>query len=198
MIEPTKELLDASQALFAAQQSEFDKQTINFLTRKETLKDRLHGFLTRGYYQREKLVREGILLWAYTFKTFLPRATSNETFFSWALFSPELLFEEKPKLLEKIVQNLQQLVDKKPHSFTERKLFNAVNAEVAEPKYFMLPSEIAEGHMVYLQYIEVFPDQILDFKLGYNLIIVLPSKTKEVMYLPRRYWSDNYRNLYEK
>lgn len=198
MIEPTKNLLESCKTVFALQQMQFDHQAIKYLTRKETLKERLHGFLTRGYYQREKLAREGMLFWAYTFKTFLPRATSDEPYFSWAIFSPELAFEEEPKLLEAVSQKLQQFAEAKPRNLKERKLYNAVNVEVAEPKYVLLPSSISDGHIIYLQYIEVFPDQIMNFKLGFNLIIALPSKSKDVMYLPRRYWAENYLEQYDK
>lgn len=199
MLVPNFELLKESRSHFEKVRNNFLQADINFMIRRENLKDRLHGFLKRDYYQREKLVREGLLFFAYTFKKYLPRASEDEYFFTWALFSPELIFEEQPELLQDIAEKLlKEFQNKKPHGREERNIYNALNEKVSEPKYLILPFEVTDGHLVYLQFIEGFPEQVLDFKLGYNLIIALPNKTKEVFYLPKRYWSDNYKQAYDE
>ncbi|MGI6713819.1 MAG: hypothetical protein ACOX3K_02015 [Bacilli bacterium] len=199
MLNPSLDLLRESREHFTKVRNSFVQSDINFLLRRENFKDRLHGFLKRDYYQREKLFREGLIFFAYTFKKYLPRASEDEYFFTWALFSSELIFEKEPHLLGEITERLlSEYSNKKPKGREERQIYNALHEKISEPRYLLLPFELTEGHMVYLQFIEGFPDQVMNFQLGYNLIIALPGKSKEVFYLPKRYWSKNYKKNYEE
>lgn len=168
----------------------FSKEDVAFIANKDTPRGRLLGFLTTDYYRRENLIREGTIVYGYTFRTHKTTDSMDRLYASWLLFSPSKAVNDDVNIYLKIIDNLDSLKEKKHPSSIERKLQIALGGELSEPKYLEVPAPYNEGYLIYLQYCEVKPNHTPNLELGPNYIIIAPSKSKEVIYLPERYFFD--------
>ncbi len=167
------------------------KQEFSFLAGKDTFRGKCFGFLTKQYYQRTRLLREGQLVYGYAFKAWTNDMDPSRTFPSWVLFSPEEIFSYDPDVYIQIANNIQKLCDgeaKEDNKNKELKKFkSALIEELSDPNYVKVPTQFSEGHLVYMSTIYVRPNQLPIFRLGLSVIIMNPNISKEVLYLPQKY-----------
>jgi len=154
------------------------------LSGKNTPAGRLLGFLTPGYRTKEKLWQGGRVIYGYCYKTYTDR-DFDHPYLAWVLFSPMTSFEENPEQYEKVMERLQPLLDTEKPGPHERKLFHALTNPVTEPKYFPLPEPYADGKLIYVSTMYVYPDPMTPMTLGIIPVIVDPSVSREIMYVPK-------------
>lgn len=181
---------------FNSQRLSFKKEDISFIAGKDTFKGKMLGFLTRDYYRREKLIKEGNLIYGYAFRTWTNEITFTKPYPVWFLFSPAPEFLEKPMLYMEILTSLQAIELPKHGNNELRKLFTILNAELSEPKYYLVPEPYAQGHLVYLSMMYLRPSHNNNFRLGVNPLIVAPTISKEILLLPTKYWTDEFKKIY--
>lgn len=190
------EKLKAISERYAQLKAQFSKEDIAYIANKDTPRGRMLGFLTSDYYRRESLIKEGSIVYGYTIRTYKIEQTMDRLYASWLLFSPSKTINEQPNILLNILENIERIQEKKTLTSQERQIKNSLTGDLSEPKYLEIPSPYNEGHLVYLQYCEVKPHHTPNLNLGLNFIIIAPAKSKEVIYLPNRYFHDVFKDDY--
>ncbi|HML99993.1 MAG TPA: hypothetical protein PKC96_01465 [Bacilli bacterium] len=192
-----EELLSSLRADYHEKQIRLTPDEVKFIANKDSRQGKLIGVFTRDYYQREKLIREGEIVYCYTYKTYIPEGKASRPYPSWCLFSPSKKFESEPLLLEKVAARLLEFADdESQRGIKNHRLQTMIKGELSEPAYVTLPLELTDNQLVYLQYVSVKEQHIYDFSLGINLLLIHPAASKEAIYLPRRYWTEEYRAFY--
>lgn len=189
-------LLENERKNFKEKQLFLTKEDINFISSKETFKDKLHGFLTVSYHQREKVIRTGELFYGYVFSEWKSRPDSQPI--SLILFSPETKIAQNPSIFKKITENLYGFLKISHRNRKDKKLKNLLTEPLANAPFEALPYTITEGHIVYFCKIYRNISFANSFNLGLNLFISNPAVSKQIMYLPERYMTETFKNLYEE
>ena len=175
-----------------------DKSEVAYLANKDTFQGRKIGFMTRSYYQREKLIRSSEIYFAYVFQSWSNDV--NEKGYSyptWLLFSPSREVNENPAVFKEIAAKVQSIRSTKPVKKDEKELKKYVEGYLSDISYFPLPESYSCGHFVYLSIVYLPLQRVPSFRLGVNLILANPTASKEVLYLPESYWSEGYRKAYQ-
>jgi hypothetical protein len=167
----------------ALKRMEWTKDDYRTITGKKSSGGRLLGFMSRGYYQREKLFAQGRIVFGYCYKSYTDRDFSKP-YLVWIVFSPMSAFETDPTQYEITMERLQPLIDNEKPDKSERKLRNALINPVTEPKYFPLPQLYSGDKLMYVSTTYVFPNLVSQLKLGIVPIIIAPDITKEIMIVP--------------
>lgn len=189
-------ILEKLRKKFAESSLSFKKEDVAFIAGKDNFNGKLLGFLTVEYYRRERLIREGSLVYGYVFRTWTNEVTFTKPFPTWILFSPSKEFVSKPGLYIEILKALQAIQLPKRGSPELRKLHTMLNAELSEPKYFLIPEPYAQGHLVYLSMAYLRPHHNYNLRLGINPFIIAPAISKEILFLPTTYWTDEFKKAY--
>lgn len=171
------------------------KQEFAFLAGKDSFHGKCFGFLTRAYYQRSRLLREGQLVYGYAFKAWTNTTDSSKTFPSWVIFSPEDIFSINPNLYAELADKIQLLCDSEVKDRDLKKFKALLTEELADPCYVRVPDRYSDGHLVYMSTIYVRPNQLPIFRLGLSIIIMNPNVSKEVLYLPQKYMNKQVSKL---
>lgn len=114
----------------------------------------------------------------------------------WILYSPQKKFVENPDVYLKIIDNIEELRAKKKYDKKLRAIKNALFEPYADAEMLELPPELANGGLVYLSIIYRYKETMPDLRLGPNLVIVNPSVSKEILFLPRKYWVAEWEGFY--
>ena len=72
---------------FAYQRMLFKKRDFAYILNREKISTKLNDFLTRAYYQRQRLIAEGFIGLAYTYRINLSMG-NNKNHRTFALFAP--------------------------------------------------------------------------------------------------------------
>ncbi|MDY0345692.1 MAG: hypothetical protein WCR77_03155 [Bacilli bacterium] len=174
----------------------FKKEDIAYIAGKDTFKGKMLGFLTTDYYRREKLIRGGQLIYGYVYRTWTNEVTYTRPYPMWILFSPAQEFIDNPDLYSLVLTALQAIELPKRGQSELRKLHTMLNAELSEPKYVLIPEPYAQGHLVYLSMTYHRPWHNNNLKLGINPFIIGLSISKEILYLPTKYWNESFKKTY--
>jgi hypothetical protein len=175
----------------------FTKEDIRYIANKDTLRGRMNGFLTLPYYRREKLIRGSEIYFAFVFQDWANDLSETApTYPTWLLFSPERKVQENPSLLRDISLKVQSIRDATPFSKEEKKLKSLVVEQLSDVSYFEIPAAYSCGELAYLSVVYRQTRLVPFFRLGLNLILANPVVSKEVLYLPERYWPEDYQNAY--
>ena len=106
-----KQIITEVREKFRLKQGSFTKDEMKYNANKDTFKGKITGFLTLEYYQREKLFNTGNIFYALSYKEYHEHAEKDKKMFPvWVLFSPSTKIDENPHLLEKVKDNLDQLL----------------------------------------------------------------------------------------
>ena len=189
-------ILENERENFKKTQSILTKNDLLYIANKDSLKSKFHGFLTLSYHQREKLIKTGELFYGYVFSEWNSRP---ETWpISLILFSPERKIAENPIIFKEIVEELQGFLEISPKSKEEKKFKKLLSEPLANAPFEMLPSSLSRGHVIY--FCKVYRNISFDysFNLGLNLFIVNPAISKQILFLPKRYMTETFRNLYQE
>ncbi len=189
-------LLENERGEFKKRQLLLSKEDINFISNKETFKDKLHGFLTSAYHKREKVIRTGELFYGYVFSEWNSRPDSAPI--SLILFSPERKMAENPLIFKKIVENLRGFLENSPKNRDAKKLKNLLSEPLANAPFEQLPFNLTEGHVVYFCKLYRNISFAYSFNLGLNLFIANPAISKQILFLPERYMTEAFRKTYEE
>lgn len=175
----------------------FTKDEIDYLTLRHDKKRKLIGIFTKSYWKRKELFLHGTIFYSYVFKEYqLPQNDSLTDSAIWMLFSPHQIYNQNPEKYLEIVALLNILVEKKKVSSKERKLQHLLKENLSEPTYYVLPFDLTNGHLVYLCSTYVKKPHNPFFHLGLNFVIAAPHISKEVVLLPEKYWTKEWKNIY--
>lgn len=189
-------LLENLSASFAEKKLTFKKEDVAFIAGKDTFKGKMLGFLTTDYYRREKLIRGGDLVYGYVFRTWTNEVTFTKPYPMWVLFSPAKEFADDPNLYVSVLNAMQAIELPKRPSNELRRLHTMLNAELSEPKYYLIPEPYAQGHLVYLSMAYHRPWHNNNMKLGINPFIIGSLISREILYLPTKYWDETFKKAY--
>lgn len=176
-----------------------DKSELAYLSNKDTFQGRRVGFLTRAYYQRSKLIRSSEIYYAFVFKSWSNDVSERGTYYpTWLLFSPSKEINENPAILKDICAKVQSIRDLKPASKEEKELKKNIEEPLSDVSYFPIPEALSDGRFAYLSIVYLPLHHVPFFRLGVNLILASPSVSHEVLYLPEKYWPEDYRKAYKE
>lgn len=162
------------------------KKDYEYLAGKGTTRGRLLGFMTRGYYQRNKLWETGIITYGYCYRTYTDNDLSRP-YLAWLLFSPSSVFEQEPERYERILERLTPIIEEQHEKGPHRQLMQALTSPLTEAKYFQIPDTYTEGKLVYVSTVYVFPDMHDSITIGVIPIIIAPNVTQEIMLVPEAF-----------
>ena len=185
-------------AYWEKQKASLSKDDIRHIADKDNGPGRMLGLFTISYWKREKLIKESNVVIGYAFKTFQFEGELRDmTYPSWVLFSPDKSVIEEPGFYEKVTTNLGKFIEESPRDKVGKKLKRLLSDNLAEVAYFELPRELTDGKLVYLSVNHVRRNNMPDFKLGHSLLLMAPTISKEVIYLPPKYWTKEWAELYK-
>ncbi len=189
-------LLENERENFKKTQSILAKNDINYIANKDSLRNKLHGFLTISYYQREKVIKTGELFYGYVFSEW--NSTPETWPISLILFSPERKIAENPLIFREIVEKLHGFLEISPKNKREKKFKKTLSDPLANAPFEILPSSISGGHVIYFCKVNRNISFDYSFNLGLNLFIVNPAISKQILFLPQRYMTETFRKLYQE
>lgn len=166
------------------------KADYQLLSGKSTSRGRILGFMTRGYYQRERVWQSGRIVYGYAYRTYTDR-DYDRPYLVWILFSPMSIFETEPNRLIDIHNKLEPLMNHaKAAGKQYRRLVNALTNPMTEPKYFPIPAEFTDGKLVYVSTLFADPGLHDQTALGLVPIIAAPEISQEIMLVPERHLAE--------
>jgi hypothetical protein len=190
------QILANLQENFEKRRLSFKKEDIAYIAGKDTFKGKMLGFLTTDYYRREKLIRGGEIIYGYIYRTWTNEITFTKPYPTWVLFSPSKEFVNNPNLYVEILTALQAIELPKRGENELRKLHTMLNAELSEPRYMVIPEPYAQGHLVYLSMAYLRPHHNSNLRLGINPFLIAPAISKEILHLPTKYWTEEFKKIY--
>jgi hypothetical protein len=174
----------------AAKRLVWTKDDYRRLSGKATARGRMLGFMTRGYYQRERVWQTGRIVYGYAYKTYTDR-DYDRPYLVWILFSPMSIFESEPQRLVDIYNRLEARLMNAKAAGRYRRLINALTNPLTEPKYFPIPEEFAEGKLVYVSTLFADPGFHDQTPLGLVPIVMAPEISQEIMLVPERHLAES-------
>jgi hypothetical protein len=190
-------LLQTDNDAWILKRASLSKEEISFIADKDTLRGKICGFMTAPYYKRTALIETSELVWAFVFREWSNDTSSNEVRHpTWLLFSPSREIQLNPAPLENISAKLLSIELDKNSSRVTKKLFKLLHEDLSDASYYEIPSEYTGGVLCYLSIVYVEHHLNPFFRLGYNYILMNPSVSKEVLYLPERFMSEEYKTAY--
>lgn len=172
----------------------FLKEDFKFVTNKNTFTEKRVGVFTRQYYKRKKLIQIGSIIYGYVIRI---RDEQNESHpvSSWVLFSPQSEFEKNPANYEQTMQNLNKIIESEKVERKYKRLKILLCEPYAEPCYFELPKEFTNGDIAYLSHAYFWKSRNPNLKPGLAPIFINQNISKEVIYLPEKYWTDQLKKI---
>ena len=146
---------------------------------------------------REKLFNTGNIFYALSYKEYHEHAEQDKKMFPvWVLFSPSTKIDENPHLLEKVKDNLDQLLLDKELAKKYHHLLTMYSDNLAEPKYYKVPDEFSPDFDCYICLTNLIQSRFPVFHLGINLVIANKKVSNEIHYLPYVYWTEEFLKQY--
>ncbi len=194
-----KELLDELRENYQGLRFSFNQEEVKFQCLRNYRQGKLHGLFTRAYWKRKELFQKGQIAYGYVFKEYRPQIDDLYSDYPiWVLLSPNHEFETSPDKYLIIVDRLNQFLKQKAHSRKDKQLQRILEGELSEVYYYILPSYLTEGALVYLCTTYVRHTHTPLFHLGLNPILYAPTISKEIMILPNKYWTKAWNNYYQE
>lgn len=173
------------------------KQEIRHLANKDSFKGGRIGFMSRAYYQREKLIQNSEIFTALAFQDYAVEVEErSETFPTWLLFSPSKEINENPAILKEILAKVASIKEIEVKDKAEKKLKSYLSEPLSDVSYFEIPPAYALGKLIYLSIVYLPLHLVPSYHLGLNLILAAPSLSKEVLYFPEENWAKDYAEAY--
>lgn len=191
-------LLEQERKSFSERQPLLTKEDVKYISGKDSFKGKVTGFLTRRYYQKEKLIRNGELFYGYVFSTWNLSTDWDSPMIFYILFSPERKIMENPQIYKEIHKNLQVFLENKPKSKNEKRLWNLLKTPMADAPFEEILFSLTDGHVIYFCKLIQKQNFAISFYLGLNLFIANPTISKQILFLPERYETEEFRKLYEE
>ncbi|MDD5885002.1 MAG: hypothetical protein PUC66_03035 [Erysipelotrichaceae bacterium] len=165
------------------------KEEMAFVSVKDTWRHKRIGIFTKEYHSRNELIRHGEIVYGYVFQDWSNDLKGEMDPLTWVLFSPEAKYRKDPTKFQKIAGNLLSFCRKEDVNRKEKRLQKQLKEPLSEAAYVLLPPSLAENDVVYLS-IEPRPLSFFsDFRFGINLFFMARTISKEILYLPERYWT---------
>lgn len=179
--------------------SSFDKAELSYVANKDTFAGRRLGFMTRAYYQREKMIKASDIFYAYVFQSWNDAlGNAQATYPTWLVFSPDSVVNENPAILKEISAKVLSIKKMEVTDKSEKELKKIVGETLSDASCFLLPLTYSLGHYVLLSIVDLPYQHVSSFHLGLNLILANLSISKEVRYLPERYWPAEFITAYHQ
>ncbi len=190
-------LLEATNTSWFLKRNSLTKEDKAFLSNRDTFRHRLLGILSSDYVKRKDLIAHGDIVYAYVFKEWTNEARKEIFDYpTWLYFSPSKSLNDNPLRLKGISAKTSQPSTSDPLTKEDKKFNKLLTENLSDCSYFEVPGSYTGGQLVYLSIVYARLNQIPDFHLGLNLIIANASISKEVIFLPERYWTEDYKKAY--
>ena len=193
-----EKIIQEANVLYEKERLSFTKKDYAFLLNRETLKNRLLGFLTLNYYKRKKVFENGKVSFGYVFQQWDFHKGSYEHPI-WILHSPSLKVEKNPSMYEEICKKIRDLQGK--YDFLDKKtkeFLHLINEPLSRVSSYLLPESFYLDVPIYLTITEWIIAHISTLHLGLNLILSAPSSSKEIFLLPEKYFPSSWGERYFK
>lgn len=187
-------LLNEQRSAFKELSKNFLKEDFNFLTNKQGFNQKRIGVFTRNYYKRKKLVQLGTLTYGYVLRI-RDNGSQTNPISTWVLFSPSNEYEKNPAKYEKTLQNIDKILNSPNINKKYKRLKIMLTESLAEPVYFPVPDELSDGDVVYISHVYYWRTKNPNMRPGLMPIFISQNISKEILYLPERYWTDNFIKL---
>jgi hypothetical protein len=192
-------VLSSLNTTWLTRRGSFSDGEIAHLAYQDTFRHKMLGFMTRVYYQRKKLIQQSEIFYAYVFQEYNydenQRQNGGAT---WLVFSPSKEVNDHPEILKKIAANLQQLKVKEPINGEEKALKKLLVEPLSETSYCELIPTMSDNEYAFLSIVDLHKELLPSFHLGLNLVLANKSVSKEVLYLPEAYFSQEWKEAYLK
>jgi len=179
---------------FNEQCKSFLKEDFKYATNKAKFNEKRVGVFTRAYYKRKKLIQLGTLTYGYVFRIREQNSSSQPTS-TWLLFSPQAHFEKNPAIYEKTMQNISKIAESRVVEKKYKRLKIMISEPYAEPSYFPVPAEFCDNNILYISHVYYWKEKNPHFHLGITPIFISQNITKEIIYLPERYWTNELKDF---
>ncbi|MDO5329984.1 MAG: hypothetical protein Q4F15_00945 [Bacillota bacterium] len=174
------------------------KDEIKHISDKDHADGLMLGIFSWKYLNRGKMISNSTLAYGYVFKAYQAEEEEAAKHYPvWVLFSPSDEVNSDPAILKTAAEKLRTAAEGKAANKDEKKLFAKVVEATAEADYVELPEAYTDGKLVYLSITYLRTNVMPDFKLGLNLLLIAPSVSKEVLFLPPEYWDDEWAEFYQ-
>ena len=105
---------------------------------------------------------------------------------------------ENPSIFKEIHGKLRLFLDNKPQNKKEKTLWNLLKNPMAEAPFEEIPFSLTDNHVIYFCKLMKKQNFAISFHLGLNLFIANPTISKQILFLPEKYTTENFRKLYEE
>lgn len=187
-------LLNNQRKSYFALAKNFVKEDIQYITNKANFNEKKVDVFRRRYYQRKKLVTIGPIIYGYVIRV-IDDFDNRKPQFSWVIFSPMSEYEKNPANYEKVMQNLNKIIESQSIPKAYKRLKIMLSEKYSEPQYFQIPIELTEGKIVYLSFVNFWRNKNPNLKPGIIPIFMNQTISKEILYLPEKYWIDDIKKV---
>ena len=119
------------------------KSDIKYIEGRTDFRSTLQGFLTRDYYQRAKVIKQGEIVYGYAFQDWTNDVTKlKHDYPVWVLSSPSSEVNQNPTIYREIIKNIEDLKRKSDLLEEENKFLNLIKKPLSDAKMVELPSSI--------------------------------------------------------
>lgn len=175
-----------------------EKDEIKHIADKDHADGIMLGILSWKYINRSKMISNSNIAYGYVFKAYQAEEEESAKHFPvWVLFSPAEEVNSNPLILKNAAEKLRTASEGQPADKAERKLFAKVLEPSADADFVELPEKYTDGHLVYFSITYLRTNVMPEFKLGLNLMLIAPSITKELLFLPPQYWDEEWAEFYQ-
>jgi hypothetical protein len=191
-----KTLVDIN-SVWETTRASLSKEDIAFVSNRDNLRNKMVGFMTSGYYKRNKLILSSEVYYAYVFQQWSNDSSGNELRYpTWLLFSPALPFRSNPVAYKEISAKIQSIKEIEVSAPSEKRLKSLVSEPLSDVSYFEIPAEYSFGQLCYLSIVYRQISIVPEFRLGINLVLANKSVSDEILYFPAKYWSAEFKDAY--
>ena len=152
-------------------------------------------FFSFRYHKRSKLIDQSSVELGYCFKEVLS-SSHDPVALTYVLFSPSPSVYEDENFLPQIAAKLFDLGREEIKKHRRDQLFWKMRDSLAEAYYFQLDERFAGDKLVYLSIFERRLSEFPYFHLGYNLFLANKGVSKEILLLPKRYFTAAWEEYY--
>lgn len=188
------EIIKKQQEHFKKISTNFSKTDVNYITSKSNFREKILELFTVRRTQRKKLMLLGTISYGLVFRKY--EIDDKYPMSTWVLFSPMSKINENPAILQQTYDKVCEIINNKKCGKKYRKLKVMMTENYTEPRYFMVPPEICGDNLIYLSHVYLWKAKIPSFKLGLNLFFIDKSVSKDIMYVPEKYWVEEYKKFY--
>ena len=167
---------------------------LSFLLNRTSARTRLLGFMTKPYWTRKRLIKEGKVVFGYAFREwdFGEHSLEHPV---WIVHSPSRKAMDNPEILKSAAELLMKKEEWPAIGKKESAMLAHALEPLARPLFLPLPDSFGAVPF-FLSVLDWVPAHVHELRLGLNLIVQNPSVSKESLFLMERYFPEGWRDAY--